>query len=207
MDKPVIFPYGDTEIQYLTRRDPLLGAQINRIGPICREMDTDLYSAVLHHMIGQQISMAAQKTVWDRLEAMLGTVDPSAVISAGADRIQSCGMTYRKAEYIYDFSKRIQNGELALSVIEEMPDEDAIRALSGIAGIGRWTAEMILLFCFGRPDVFSYQDLAIRRGLCIIHGHDTISREVFEKYRSLYSPYGSTASLYLWAIATEARYS
>ena len=82
-----------------------------------------------------------------------------------------------------------------------MNDEDAIRALSSLKGIGVWTAEMILLFCLQRPDIFSYDDLAIRRGLRMVYHHREIDRERFEKYRRRFSPYGSVASLYLWAVA------
>ena len=82
-----------------------------------------------------------------------------------------------------------------------MPDDEAIRALSSLKGIGVWTAEMILLFCMQRPDVFSYDDLAIQRGLRMLYHHRKIDRKLFEKYRRRFSPYGSGASLYLWAIS------
>ena len=82
-----------------------------------------------------------------------------------------------------------------------MPDEEVIRVLSSLKGIGVWTAEMILLFCLQRPDIFSYDDLAIQRGLRMVYHHRQVSRELFEKYRRRYSPYGSVASLYLWAVA------
>lgn len=82
-----------------------------------------------------------------------------------------------------------------------MPDEEVIRVLSSLKGIGAWTAEMILLFCMQRPDVLSYDDLAIQRGLRMLYHHRKIDRRLFEKYRRRYRPYGSVASLYLWAIA------
>ena len=82
-----------------------------------------------------------------------------------------------------------------------MSDEDAIRALSGLKGIGVWTAEMILLFCMQRPDIFSYDDLAIQRGLRMVYRHRAIDRKLFEKYRRRFSPCCSVASLYLWAVS------
>lgn len=82
-----------------------------------------------------------------------------------------------------------------------MPDAEAIRALSSLKGIGVWTAEMILLFCLQRQDVFSFDDLAIQRGLRMVYHHRVITRQLFEKYRRRFSPYGSVASLYLWAVA------
>ena len=88
-----------------------------------------------------------------------------------------------------------------LHAVEHMSDEDAIRELSSLKGIGVWTAEMILLFCMQRPDIFSYDDLAIQRGLRMVYHHRSIDRRLFEKYRRRFHPYCSVASLYLWAVA------
>ena len=111
------------------------------------------------------------------------------------------GITYRKAEYIKDFALKVIAGEFCLDDISLMPDGEAIKKLAELKGIGTWTAEMILLFCLQRPDIFSYQDLAIQRGLRMIYHHRAIGRELFEKYRRRFSPYCSTASLYIWAVA------
>ena len=110
-------------------------------------------------------------------------------------------MTFRKAEYITDFAQKVQNGKFDLEEIWQKPDEEVIRELSSLKGIGVWTAEMILLFCMQRPDVFSYDDLAIQRGLRMLYHHRKIDRKLFAKYRRRFSPYCSVASLYLWAIA------
>ena len=87
------------------------------------------------------------------------------------------------------------------AAVAAMPDAEAIAALSSLRGVGVWTAEMILLFCLQRPDIFSFDDLAIRRGLRMVYRHRTITRALFEKYRRRFSPYGSVASLYLWAVS------
>ena len=110
-------------------------------------------------------------------------------------------MTFRKAEYITDFAEKVHTGAFDLDAVAHMRDADAIRALSSLKGIGVWTAEMILLFCLQRPDIFSSDDLAIQRGLRMVYHHRQVGRELFEKYRRRYSPYGSVASLYLWAVA------
>ena len=110
-------------------------------------------------------------------------------------------MTFRKAEYITDFAGKVHSGTFRLDAIERMCDEEAILALSSLKGIGVWTAEMILLFCLQRPDIFSYDDLAIQRGLRMIYHHRGIDRRLFEKYRRRFHPYCSVASLYLWAVA------
>ena len=195
------FAYGTKETDYLSRKDKRLAAAIAQIGSIEREVDTDLFAAVVHHIIGQQISMKAQATIWQRMRAALGTVDAEHLLAAGVPQLQQLGMTFRKAEYITDFSQKIHDGTFDLQAVWQMPDDEAIRALSSLKGIGVWTAEMILLFCMQRPDVFSYDDLAIQRGLRMLYHHRKIDRKLFEKYRRRFSPYGSVASLYLWAIS------
>ena len=99
------------------------------------------------------------------------------------------------------FAEKIKNGAFDLDAVWQMSDQEAIEALSSLNGIGVWTAEMILLFCMQRSDVFSYGDLAILRGLRMVYHHRKIDKKLFEKYRRRYSPYSSVASLYLWAVA------
>lgn len=198
---PTYFPYGETEVAYLKGRDERLGAVIDQIGPIQRPVDSDLFSAVVHHIVGQQISTKAQATIWQRMQEGLGVVDADTILGAEKARLQSFGITFRKVEYITDFARRVKEGSFDLEEVWRLPDQQAIAALSGLQGIGVWTAEMILLFCMQRPDVFSFGDLAILRGLRMVYHHRRIDRKLFEKYRRRFSPYGSVASLYLWAVA------
>lgn len=195
------FEYGETELSYLRRKDKRLGEVIDRIGHIDRLVDTDLFSSVVHHIIGQQISTKAQATIWQRLQDALGEVNAETILLAGEPKLQSMGIPFRKAEYITDFAEKVHSGAFDLKGIWQMSDEDAIRELSTLKGIGTWTAEMILLFCMQRPDIFSYDDLAIQRGLRMIYHHRSIDRRLFEKYRRRFHPYCSVASLYLWAAA------
>ena len=175
------FKYGETELEYLKQKDKKLAEVMEEIGMIEREVDTDLFSSVVHHIIGQQISTKAQETIWRRMKDDLGVIDAETILEAGIPKLQAYGMTFRKAEYL--------------------TDQEAIEALSSLNGIGVWTAEMILLFCMQRPDVFSYGDLAILRGLRMVYHHRKIDKKLFEKYRRRFSPYCSVASLYLWAVS------
>lgn len=197
----VYFEYGQKETEYLKARDKALAVCIEKIGHIYREVDTDLFSSVVHHIIGQQISTKAQATIWQRMQNDFGMVDAQAIAYADIARLQSFGMTFKKAEYIQDFAQKVLDGQFDLYGIYSKSDEEAIKELAALKGIGVWTAEMILLFCLQRPNVFSYGDLAILRGLRLVYRHRRISRELFEKYRRRFSPYCSVASLYLWAIA------
>ena len=195
------FQYGETEINYLKRKDKKLAWAIEQIGRIERKLDANLFAAVVRHIVGQQISSKAQATVWARLEARLKVVTPFTVYAASAEELQGLGMSLRKAEYIKDFADKLVSGEFDLQAVEQMSDAEVITALSSLKGIGKWTAEMILLFCLQRPDILSFDDLAIQRGLRMLYHHRKIDRKLFEKYRRRFSPYGSVASLYLWAIS------
>ena len=195
------FAYGEKELAYLRRKDKRLCEVIDRIGHIDRAVDTDLFSSVVHHIIGQQISTKAQATIWQRMQDALGQVNAETILAAGVPRLQALGISFRKAEYITDLAEKVRTGTFDLDAVAHMSDEDAIRALSSLKGIGVWTAEMILLFCLQRPDVFSYDDLAIQRGLRMVYHHRRIDRKLFDRYRRRFSPYCSVASLYLWAVA------
>ncbi len=196
------FEYTDEAVAYLKSKDAKLAAAIDAVGHVYREMEEpDLFSSVVHHIVGQQISTAAQKTVWARLQNALGSVTPETVCAASAEELQACGITFKKAGYIKGFAEKVASDEFDLDAIEHMSDADAITALSSLPGIGEWTAEMLLLFCLGRPDILSYGDLAIHRGMRMVYHHRKVTRTMFEKYRRRYSPYGSIASLYLWAIS------
>ena len=193
--------YGDDAVAYLSARDPRMAEAIARIGRVWRVRDDDLFQAVVHSIVGQQISTRAQATVWARMRDGLGTVDAAHVAAASVEELQAFGMTYGKAGYIRDFALRVQDGSFDIAAVERMGDDEAIEALASLRGVGRWTAEMILTFCLNRPDVFAYDDLAIQRGLRMVYHHRAIDRRLFEKYRRRYSPYGSVASLYLWAVS------
>lgn len=193
--------YGDDAVAYLSERDPRMADAIARIGHVWRVRDDDLFQAVVHSIVGQQISTRAQATVWSRMRDGLGTVDAAHVAAASVEELQAFGMTYGKAGYIRDFALRVQDGSFDIAAVERMGDDEAIEALASLRGVGRWTAEMILTFCLNRPDVFAYDDLAIQRGLRMLYHHRRITRKLLERYRRRFSPYCSVASLYLWEVA------
>ncbi len=197
----LFFEYGEKEIIHLKSKDKKLGAAIEQIGHIYRATDTDLFSSVIHHIIGQQISTTAQATLWKRLTEKLENVDAKEILALSLLELQSIGMTFKKAEYILDFSEKVQNGSFDIDSLSRLSDEDVIKALSALKGIGVWTAEMIMTFCMQRPDIVSFGDLAILRGMRMLYRHKNIDKEKFNRLRKRYSPCGTVASLYLWAIA------
>ncbi|MBR1553110.1 MAG: DNA-3-methyladenine glycosylase 2 family protein [Schwartzia sp.] len=201
MGRTKFFRYGEKETLYLKARDKKLAAVMDEIGHIDRAVDDDLFSSVARHIVGQQISNKALSAVWGRMREGLGTVDAVAVLDAGEERLHGFGMSFRKAAYIMEFARKVESGAFRLDALPKMSDEEAIAALTALSGIGVWTAEMILLFGLQRPDILSFGDFAIRRGLRMVYRHREITKEQFERYRRRFSPYGSVASLYLWAVS------
>ena len=111
------FAYGEEETDYLKKKDKRMAEVIDRIGHVERKVDTDLFSAVVHHIVGQQISTKAQETIWQRMLSALGEVNAETVLAAGVSKLQSLGMTFRKAEYITDFAEKVHTGAFDLEGI------------------------------------------------------------------------------------------
>ena len=195
------FEYGRKEIAHLKRRDKKLGEAIERIGIIRREIRPEPFSALVSSVVSQQISKKAAVTVWNRLSARVGTIRPENIAGVSLAEIQSCGMSMKKAGHIQAIAAAAISGVLDFDSLPTLSDAEVIKKLSSLNGVGIWTAEMLLIFSLGRPDVVSYGDLAIRRGMMILYGLKTLSREKFDSYRQRYSPYGSVASLYLWELS------
>lgn len=192
------FEYGDTEILYLKNNDNILGAAIDSMGRIERTIIPDLFAALVYAIIGQLISAKASHTIWERMQDRFGVVTPDNIAVQSVDDIQTCGMTMRKAIYIRNAAINVMNGEFDLNGLYSLSDDEVIKRLSSLDGVGKWTAEMLLLNSMERPDVVSYGDIAILRGMCKLYGLSEISRPQFDIYKARYSPYGSVASIYLW---------
>jgi len=198
-----LFSYGKAEIDHLKSRDKKLGRAIDRIGMIERQVIPELFEALVHSVVAQQISSKAAATVWGRLCGNLLDITPNQVASADVADIQQCGLSMRKARYIKGIGEATVSGDLDLAGLREMPDAQVIERLSSLSGIGVWTAEMLLIFSLCRPDVVSWGDLAIRRGMMNLYGLKDLSKKQFDRFRKRYSPCGSVASLYLWALSAK----
>ncbi len=195
------FAYGEREINHLKARDAVLGRAIDQIGHIDREVNPDLFESLVNCIVGQQIATKAHQTIWNRMKTELTAITPQTIDALSAEEIQRFGISFRKAGYIKNAAASIRNGELDLYALYGMEDDAVCKQLSGLKGIGIWTAEMLMTFSMQRPNVMSYGDLAIHRGLRMLYHHRRIDKRLFEKYRRRYAPYASVACLYLWAIA------
>lgn len=196
-----IFEYDQSSIDYLQKKDKKLGAAIERIGRVERQVIPDLFTALVHSIVGQQISKQAAATVWNRVQEYFGEITPARVAIASSEEIQQLGMSLRKATYIKGVAEAALEGSLDLDRLNSLPDGEIIERLSSLHGVGVWTAEMMLIFSLQRPDVVSWGDHAIRKGMMNLYGLTELTREQFDKHRKRYSPYGTVASLYLWEIA------
>lgn len=200
---PVYFEYSGKEIDYLKRKDKKLGAAIDRIGMIQREVIPDPFTALISSIVSQQIAKKAAETVWTRLSLKLGSITPESIERACLEDIQTCGMSNRKAGYIKGIAEAAISRQVDFSALHALSDQEIILKLSALSGVGVWTAEMLLIFSLNRPNVLSYNDLAIRRGMMNLYGLKDLPKDKFERYRARYSPYCSVASLYLWELSVQ----
>ena len=195
------FQYGLKETDYLKSKDKRLAEAIDRIGPVQREIIPDLFAGLVNSIVGQQISTKAFITIWNRITDLFGTVTPESILSKSAEELQKCGITMKKTVYIRNIAVDIINGNFNLNELHELPANAVCRRLSSLNGIGIWPAEMLMTFSMQRPDILSWDDLAIRRGIMMLYKHKKLDKNLFAKYKKRYSPYGSVASLYLWEIS------
>ena len=197
------FSYGERELAYLRKKDKKLAAVIDQLGYVRRPVIPDLFQALVNAILGQQISSKAADTVWQRFQDVCSPVTPEHVLCFSKEDLQACGTTFRKIGYIQDISHEFVSGRLQTEIVSAMPDNLFCQILCQLPGIGQWTAEMLLIHCLERPDVLSYGDLAILRGLRMIYRRN-ITKDQFRRYQKRYSPYGTVASIYLWAVSAGA---
>ena len=196
-----VIEYGEKEISYLCQKDEKMARLIEKAGHIHRDGETDLFASLTDSIVGQQISTAAHNTIRNRIYEKFGILTPEKVMATTDDELKSVGISYRKVGYIKDFSSKVLNGEIDIEALYTMSDEDAVKELVKVKGVGVWTAEMMLTFCLQRPDVLSYGDLAIRRGIMKLYGLEELSVEDFHRLTDKFSPYRTVAALYLWHYA------
>jgi DNA-3-methyladenine glycosylase II len=194
----------------LAASDPTMAALIERVGKIDlatrvarrkEERPADAYGALLRAIVGQQLSTKAARTIYLRvLEIFDGaTPSPEQLLEAGEADLRGAGLSGRKTEYLRDLASHVLSGELELDRLDQLDDEQVIEEIVAVRGLGRWTAEMFLIFHLERPDVLSGGDLGIRKAIQIEYGLEEMPAptevvEIGEKWR----PHRSLASLYLW---------
>jgi 3-methyladenine DNA glycosylase/8-oxoguanine DNA glycosylase len=196
----VYYEYGEKELAYLRGKDKKLGAIIDRVGIIKREVNPDLFSSLVESIVSQQVSSKAADSICARLNELSG-MDATRLHNLSVEELHGCGMSLRKAGYIKNVAEAAVYKTIDFETLADKSDQEIIQILTALKGVGVWTAEMLLVFSLMRPNVVSYGDLAIRRGMMRLYGLKELPKERFERYAKRYAPYGSVASLYLWHIS------
>ncbi|MGO4184753.1 DNA-3-methyladenine glycosylase, partial [Paenibacillus sp. TAF43_2] len=178
-----LYDYGQAEIDYLKNVDEALGAAMSRLGKVERIIMPDLFTSLVYAIVGQLISAKAVHTIWERMQVRLGEITPLNIANQTADQIQSCGITMKKAICIKSIAESIIHGEIRLEELNRLSDAEVIKQLMSLKGVGKWTAEMLLIHAMERPDVVSWGDIAIRRGMMKLYGLQDLTKEQFDTYR------------------------
>jgi len=186
----------------LARRDPVIRDLMKRHGPcgLADAQHEDAFTALTHAIISQQLSTKAAATIARRFDALFdGPPTPAAVARLTDEQLRAVGFSSQKVRYIRDLSARVADGSVPLNQVNELPDEDVIQSLTRVKGIGRWTAEMFLMFRLHRPDVLPVDDLGILKAVQRAYGLRKMPRpERLTKIGEPWRPYRSVACWYLW---------
>ncbi|MGB5081058.1 MAG: DNA-3-methyladenine glycosylase 2 family protein [Burkholderiales bacterium] len=198
--KPSSAPaYWDRAKRALVRGDKVLARIIREHPGIALQRRGEPFFTLVRSIVGQQISVKASLSIWARLLILAPRMLPEEVLEAGCPRLVGCGLSGRKAEYIAGLACHFADGSLRPSTWSEMENEAVIAYLIRVRGIGRWTAEMFLIFNLLRPDVLPLDDLGLRRaiGLHYFRGR-SVSPRTIRRVAAAWIPWRSVATWYLW---------
>ena len=185
---------------HLTAVDADLGMLIARAGAYDLTLRTDYYGSLIRSIIGQQLSTQVARAIWRRLvDKVGGHVTPSAITAIDDDALRGLGLSRPKVEYVRDITRAMQGGALDLAALESLHDDEIVAALTAVKGVGRWTAQMFLIFSLARPDVLATGDLGLRRAAQWLYRLDNMPDEKeLGRRGEPWRPYRTVASLYLW---------
>lgn len=191
--------YWPKACKALAQADPVMAAIIEQHRAARLVSRGDVFTTLARAIVGQQISVKAAASVWSRVQAAIDPLTPAEIALRNVNDFQGLGLSNRKVEYLRDLARHFhERPDFALS-LQSMDDESAISALTEIRGIGRWTAEMALIFAFMRPNVLPLADLGLMRAISIHYkkGRD-VSQQMAEKIAAPWQPWRSVATWYLW---------
>ncbi|MGG6314025.1 DNA-3-methyladenine glycosylase family protein [Paenibacillus macerans] len=190
---------GDPRSQALAAADPRMGELIMMIGNLATKPQGPLFSELARSIISQQISVKAAATIRGRVIELAGELSPAALSAQSDADLRAAGLSASKAAYLKDLCDKVLSGRIDLDRLQELSDETVIETLVSVKGIGRWSAEMFLLFALGREDVVSYGDAGLQRAARWVYAmEERPDRKYLQQASSEWQPYGSIASLYLW---------
>ena len=191
--------YWEEACKHLAKKDRVMRRLIPQFGDVSLESRGDAFVTLARSIVGQQISVKAAQSVWERFAALNKTLTPASVLKLKVDDMRGAGLSARKVEYLVDLAIHFSNGAVHTRKWAEMDDEAIIEELVAIRGIGRWTAEMFLIFYLLRPNVLPLDDVGLING--ISHNYfsgEAVSRSDAREVASAWAPYCSVATWYIW---------
>lgn len=191
--------YWADACKHLIKKDRVMKRIIPQLGDACLESRGDAFVTLARSIVGQQISVKAAQTVWDRFAKLPRKITPTNVLKLKVDDMRAAGLSARKVEYLVDLALHFDSGALHVKAWSEMTDDAIIEELVAIRGIGRWTAEMFLIFHLMRPNVLPLDDVGLING--ISHNYfsgEAVSRSEAREVAAAWAPYCSVATWYIW---------
>lgn len=193
----------EAAIRHLKSADPIMNSLIDRAGPFTLKLNRDRFGMLVRSILSQQISTKAARSIRLRLDELLkpNRLSAEAIMNLTEDQLRSVGLSRQKTSYLRDLSTCVLDGRLRLERIGRLSDEEAIEQLIQVKGIGRWTAQMFLIFSLGRLDVFPHDDLIIRSSIKELYELDELpSKQRSHEIASAWKPYSSIATWYCWRL-------
>lgn len=180
-------------------KDKYIGPLIKKYGDctITIKPHEDYFESLCSAIVGQQLSGRVAEVIFERFTKVVGKVTPENILNISDQDLRDCGLSWQKASYIKDLASKTQKGELKTKKLAKLSDEEVERELIAVKGIGRWTAQMFLMFTLGREDVFPSDDLGIKNGMKKLTGKEMTKIEM-EKFAEKWKPYRTVASWYIW---------
>ncbi len=198
-DALVTPPYWDEACRHLARRDRVMKRLIPQFGNACLQSRGDAFTTLARSIVGQQISVKAAQSVWERFAKLPRRMAPDQVLRLKVDDMRAAGLSARKIEYLVDLSLHFDSGAIDVEAWRGMDDEAIIAELVGIRGIGRWTAEMFLIFHLMRPNVLPLDDVGLITGISRNYfSGDPVSRSDAREVAAAWAPFCSVATWYIW---------
>ena len=191
--------FWEEACKHLVKKDRVMKRLIPQFGDVCLETRGDAFVTLARSIVGQQISVKAAQTVWERFELLPRKLTPANVLKLKVDDMRAAGLSARKVEYLVDLALHFDNGALHVKSWESMSDDEIVAELIAIRGIGRWTAEMFLIFHLMRPNVLPLDDVGLITG--ISHNYfsgDAVSRSDAREVAAAWAPYCTVATWYIW---------
>lgn len=191
--------YWEEACRHLSRKDRVMKRLIPQFGDACLQSRGDAFITLARSIVGQQISVRAAQTVWDRFAKLPRRMSPANVLRLKVDDMQAAGLSARKIEYLVDLALHFDSGAVHVESWKDMADEEIIAELVGIRGIGRWTAEMFLIFHLMRPNVLPLDDIGLINGISRNYfSGDPVSRSDAREVAAAWAPFCSVATWYIW---------